>query len=79
MGRNAVSVKDYERIWAAKEKIKAEFSKRTKTEGINIAVDISEFQLNSLERELLAFLFWVEKTQAAFDKDDHWLVWVSKV
>ncbi|MDP2676101.1 MAG: hypothetical protein Q8O83_00215 [bacterium] len=79
MGRNAVGAKDYERIWEAKEKIKKDFSERTKTEGINIAVDVCEFKLNSLERELLAFLFWIEKIQAVFDKDDHWLVWVSKV
>jgi len=79
MSKHAVNVGNYQRIWDAKEKIKTEFFKRTKIEGIHIAVDICEFKLNSLERELLAFLFWVENIKASFDKDDHWLVWVSRV
>lgn len=79
MGRNAVTEEDYKRIWDAKEKVKKDFSERTNTEGINIVIDIYEFTLNSLERELLAFLFWVEKIEAVFDKDDYWLVWVGKV
>lgn len=79
MGRNIVTKEDYKRIWDAKEKVKKDFSERTNTEGINIVIDIYEFALNPLERELLAFLFWVEKIEASFDKDDGWLVWVGKI